>query len=228
MEYKNSFVMYTEYLKPIQKLSMEQRGKLFTAILAYASCEDLPELDAASDMAFGFIRERIDRDSAAYIDKLEKRREAGKMGGRPKANGFSEKQNKAKKANGFFEKQNNPDTVTVTDTVTVNKKESVKKKADAFSPPTEQDVADYVKEKGFGDFDVGRFIDYYTSNGWMVGKNKMKDWKATVRNWARQGRATKPNNTNGNKFLNFDQRKYNNDELEKMLLTTSAPSGGEK
>ena len=64
---------------------MEQRGKLFTAILCYAAGEEIPELDAAADMAFSFIQ------------KCEKRREAGKLGGRPKANGFSEKQTKAKK-----------------------------------------------------------------------------------------------------------------------------------
>ncbi len=216
---KNSFVMYTEYLKHIQKLSMEQRGELFTSILCYAAGEEVPELDAAADMAFGFIRERMDRDSAAYMDKVEKRREAGKLGGRPKANGFSEKQTKAKKANGFSEKQNNPDTVTVIDTVTDIKKES-KEKSSRFLPPTRQDVAEYCREKGYSNFDVERFIDYYTSNGWMVGKNKMKDWKATVRNWARQGRATKPNNTSGNKFNNFSQRQYDYDELEKQLLNS--------
>lgn len=89
---------------------MEQRGKLFTAILCYAAGEEIPELDAAADMAFSFIQDRMDRDNAAYMQKCEKRREAGKLGGRPKANGFSEKQTKAKKANGFSEKQNNPDT----------------------------------------------------------------------------------------------------------------------
>lgn len=216
---KNSFVMYTEYLKHIQKLSMEQRGELFTAILSYAAGDDVQELDAAVDMAFGFIRERMDRDSAAYMEKVEKRREAGKLGGRPKANGFSEKQEKAKKANGFSEKQNNPDSDTVLDTVLDIKKES-KEKSSRFSPPTRQDVSEYCREKGYSDFDVERFIDYYTSNGWMVGKNKMKDWKATVRNWARQGRATKPNNTSGNKFNNFSQRQYDYDDLERKLLNS--------
>ena len=125
---KNSFVMYTEYLKHIQKLSMDQRGELFTAILCYASGEELPELDAAADMAFSFIKERMDRDNEAYLEKCRKRSEAGKLGGRPtaKANGSSEKQTKAKKANGFFEKQTKakkPDTDndTVTDTVTDKK-----------------------------------------------------------------------------------------------------------
>ena len=108
-------------------MSMEQRGELFTAILCYAAGEPVLDLDAAADMAFSFIRERMDRDSAAYMEKVEKRREAGKLGGRPKANGFSEKQEKAKKANVFSEKQNNPDTVPDTDTVPVIKKESKEK-----------------------------------------------------------------------------------------------------
>lgn len=110
MEQKNSFVMYTDYLRHVQKLSMEQRGQLFTAILCYTSGEVLPELDLATDMIFGVIQERIDRDTALYLEKVEKRREAGKLGGRPKANEFSENQEKAKKANGFSEKQNNPDS----------------------------------------------------------------------------------------------------------------------
>jgi len=197
---------------------------LFTAILCYAAGEPVLDLDAAADMAFSFIRERMDRDSAAYMEKVEKRREAGKLGGRPKANGFSEKQNKAKKANGFSEKQNNPDTVPVTDTVSVFEKES-KEKSLRFSPPARQDVADYCKEKGFSDFDVERFVDYYTSNGWMVGKSKMKDWKAAVRNWARAGTAPRPNNTRGNKFSNFEQRQYDYDALEADLLN-STPQGG--
>lgn len=205
-------------------MSMEQRGELFTAILCYAAGEPVLDLDAAADMAFSFIRERMDRDSAAYMEKVEKRREAGKLGGRPKANGFSEKQEKAKKANGFSEKQNNPDTVPVTDTVSVFEKES-KEKSLRFSPPARQDVADYCKEKGFSDFDVERFVDYYTSNGWMVGKSKMKDWKAAVRNWARAGTAPRPNNTRGNKFSNFEQRQYDYDALETDLLN-STPQGG--
>ncbi len=205
-------------------MSMEQRGELFTAILCYAAGEPVLDLDAAADMAFSFIRERMDRDSAAYMEKVEKRREAGKLGGRPKANGFSEKQEKAKKANGFSEKQNNPDTVPVTDTVSVFEKES-KEKSLRFSPPARQDVADYCKEKGFSDFDVERFVDYYTSNGWMVGKSKMKDWKAAVRNWARAGTAPRPNNTRGNKFSNFEQRQYDYDALEADLLN-STPQGG--
>ena len=217
--------MYTEYLKHVQKLSMEQRGQLLTAILCYASSGELPELDAATDMIFGVIQERMDRDYSAYMEKVKKRREAGKLGGRPKTDGFSENQEKAKKANGFSEKQNNPDNDNEPVPVTDNEleKES-KEKSSRFSPPTHQDVLEYCKEKGYSNFNVDRFIDFYSCKGWMVGKNKMKDWKAAVRNWARSEKATNPNNTSGNKFNNFEQRQYDYDELEKRLLTTN-PGG---
>ena len=51
-----------------------------------------------------------------------------------------------------------------------------------FVPPTVDEVRNYCYERGNA-VDPQRFVDYYTSNGWMVGKNKMKDWKAAVRTW---------------------------------------------
>ena len=51
-----------------------------------------------------------------------------------------------------------------------------------FVPPTVDQVSEYCLERG-NYVDPQRFVDYYSSNGWMVGKNKMKDWKAAVRTW---------------------------------------------
>ena len=115
---KDSFVLYTEYIEQIELLSMEQRGILLTAIFAYVSDAELPDMDGITKMAFAFIKSRIDKDTEKYAKTIEKRKEAGKLGGRPKANGYSEKQEKAKKANGFSEKQNNP--VYDNDNVNVN------------------------------------------------------------------------------------------------------------
>lgn len=115
---KDSFVLYTEYMEQIELLSMEQRGILLTAIFAYVSDTELPDMDGITKMAFAFIKSRIDKDTEKYAKTIEKRKEAGKLGGRPKANGYSEKQEKAKKANGFSEKQNNP--VYDNDNVNVN------------------------------------------------------------------------------------------------------------
>ena len=53
-----------------------------------------------------------------------------------------------------------------------------------FTKPTLQEVKAYCIERK-NDVDPERFIDFYESNGWMVGKNRMKDWRAAVRNWER-------------------------------------------
>jgi hypothetical protein len=54
-----------------------------------------------------------------------------------------------------------------------------------FIRPTISEVNDYAKEIGFLTLDAGYFIDHYESNGWLVGKNKMQDWKAAIRTWKR-------------------------------------------
>jgi hypothetical protein len=53
-----------------------------------------------------------------------------------------------------------------------------------FTKPTADDVKAYIIEKGVN-VEADSFIDHYESNGWMVGKVKMKDWRATVRKWGR-------------------------------------------
>ena len=51
-----------------------------------------------------------------------------------------------------------------------------------FIPPTLEQVTSYCSERQ-NNIDPQRFIDFYESKGWMVGKNKMKDWQAAVRTW---------------------------------------------
>ena len=57
-----------------------------------------------------------------------------------------------------------------------------KVKAKRFVKPTIEEVADYCEERS-NNVDAEKFYDYYSSNGWKVGKNAMKDWKASVRTW---------------------------------------------
>ena len=54
-----------------------------------------------------------------------------------------------------------------------------------FRPPTVDEVRAYCQERG-NSVDPEQFIDFYTSKGWIVGKNKMKDWKASVRTWEKR------------------------------------------
>ena len=55
-------------------------------------------------------------------------------------------------------------------------------RAAAFHPPSVEEVAAYCLERK-NTVDPFDFINFYESKGWMVGKNKMKDWKASVRHW---------------------------------------------
>lgn len=55
----------------------------------------------------------------------------------------------------------------------------------AFIPPTVDEVKAYCLERG-NSVDPEQFVDFYTSKGWKVGKDKMKDWKACVRTWEKR------------------------------------------
>lgn len=58
-------------------------------------------------------------------------------------------------------------------------------KAKRFYPPTLDEVKQYCEERK-NNIDPMAFIDFYSSKGWMIGKNRMKDWKAAVRTWERK------------------------------------------
>lgn len=63
-----------------------------------------------------------------------------------------------------------------------NTPKGVKKRV-RFVPPTVEEVQAYCSESGHF-VPAEQFVNFYESKGWMVGKNKMKSWKAAVRNWA--------------------------------------------
>ena len=72
-----------------------------------------------------------------------------------------------------------------------------------FVPPTVDQVKEYCLERG-NTVDPQRFVDYYQSNGWKVGKNPMKDWKAAVRTWEQNNREKGQANTkSSNPFLDM-------------------------
>ncbi len=102
-----------------------------------------------------------------------------------------------------------------------DKDKDIKKKNSHFVPPTPEEVKAYCIERN-NKVDTERFIDFYSSKGWMIGKNKMKDWKACIRTWEKDSKdkpQDKPKTTN--KFNQYPQRAYTSTdyaELEKKLL----------
>lgn len=76
--------------------------------------------------------------------------------------------------------------------LTENQKGKETKTKEKKIPPKQEEVIDYCKSRGKG-VDPEKWFDFYTSKGWMVGKNKMKDWKAAVRTWEKN---STPNDDN--------------------------------
>ena len=78
--------------------------------------------------------------------------------------------------------------------------EESKKTKKRFVPPTPEEVQDYCNERGNG-ISGTEFCDFYTSKGWKVGREPMKDWKAAVRTWE----AKRKNNTQTNQTITIDE-----------------------
>lgn len=92
-----------------------------------------------------------------------------------------------------------------TKVLNIDKESKPKKEPSRFIPPTVEEVSAYCIERG-NSVNPQRFIDHYTSNGWMVGKNKMKDWQAAVRTWERNSLNQKPMPKPQKAFVNpFDE-----------------------
>ena len=73
------------------------------------------------------------------------------------------------------------------------------KRSPRFSPPSVEEVRAYCRERG-NRVDPERFVDFYASKGWKVGKNPMADWKACVRTWERRDRDNGNGGGNGTPF----------------------------
>ena len=103
----------------------------------------------------------------------------------PKENTPSPKENTPSlKENPPSLKENPPFSKREPPTSYKNTKEERINDCKRFAPPTLEEVRSYCRERN-NRVDAQRFIDYYTSNGWKVGRNPMKDWKAAVRTWER-------------------------------------------
>lgn len=79
---KDSFVLYHDIREPLELLTMEERGEIFSAILDYSEYGTVPDFgnNAGLKMAFAFIKTALDRDSAKWEKKIKARSEAGKKG----------------------------------------------------------------------------------------------------------------------------------------------------
>ena len=108
----------------------------------------------------------------------------------------------------IFEKAHDKNIKTKKDTLPKVKENEAKLKAKektAFRKPRMKDIAEYCSVRKNG-IDAALFDDFYQSKNWMVGSNKMKDWKAAVRTWEMNGKGAKTNamiHDNGEAYEKF-------------------------
>ena len=172
--------LFPDVLSFTRKFTDAQFGALIRAAFAYRfGGEEYSGDDAAVDVAFRAVADQIDR--LAEYSRTNSKNARGREN-RQKGAECSEMQGNAGESpsipihsipihsiptGGTEDKADKPPTRT------------------RFSPPSVQDVADYCREKGYA-VDAEHFVDYYSSVGWKRGKTPVRDWKATVRTWARK------------------------------------------
>jgi uncharacterized protein YdaU (DUF1376 family) len=136
----------------------------------------------------GFTQKKTAFEIEAYQAKAGTARVNGKLGGRPKKTQTEPKKTQSVNSANPDETGLKPNYKLLTinqEPLTNNQELSVKDtgtKAKRFVPPTLDQIRSYCNER-LNNVDANKFIDHYTSNGWLVGKNKMKDWKAAIRTW---------------------------------------------
>jgi hypothetical protein len=79
-----------------------------------------------------------------------------------------------------------------------------KAKMERFIPPELYHMQEYASVIGLPSIEAEKAFDFYTSKGWIIGRSKMKDWKASLRNWKRniEERSGKTSGVNGSKPYN--------------------------
>jgi len=139
----------------------------------------------------GWIHGRCDKVLKDFKKTAKKNKENGAKGGRPSKD-VASSISQEKPSGLISDSQNNPNQELLTN----NHKPLTKEKGKRFAPPQVDDVIEHFTKSGFNGMDcrseAERFINFYESKGWMVGKNKMKNWKAACSNWLKRMEPVKP------------------------------------
>ena len=193
---RDSLIFYRSFAKAIKRLPEAEQLKALWAIVDYGLDGTEPEEEGLYMVAYDMAKPQIDANI--------KRKNDGKKGGRPsiKTSGYENEENI--KTSGYENEKPNVNVNVNDNVLKENTLKGVKEKR--FAPPTPENVRGYCREMGYANVDAERFVDFYAAKDWMIGKNRMKDWKAAVRNWARQDHSSAAGKQKKNAFLNFDDR----------------------
>ena len=163
-------------------------GRALKAAIAYLDTGEEAALSPLEGAVYASMKQFVDESVADY----QRDTDNGKKGGRPKKNpGLPQVTQDNRPLPSLTEAEAEADAEADAEAeANANAEERVCNKPGKpararFVAPGVQEVLDYCREQGY-EMDAQRFVDYYTSVGWKVGKSPMKDWKAAVRNWYRK------------------------------------------
>jgi len=203
---RDSFVLYTAIAEIVERLSDIQKGQLFQAILDFERDKEINISDHIVEIAFIPIKQSLIANNEKWERTIKARSEAGKRSAEIRKQKTTNLTNVDFVQTKVNKNEQTPTKSTVYEyvNVNVNDNEVIGEKRKRFIPPTLEEVKKYCIERN-NSVDPQRFIDFYSSKGWMVGKNKMKDWKASVRTWERERKDQ------------IDERTYDFDDLTKRF-----------
>jgi len=173
-----AFLFYSsDFLTGTLLMSMEQKGKFITLLCiqhqkGHMIEKDMLQICGTYDEDI-FSKFKKDNDGKFYNERLKDEVEKRKAYSESRRNNRKKKEDMIDISKTYVQHMENE-----------NENENVikNKKVTSFQKPTFEQVEEYMKERGMSNY-ASRFHNFYESKGWMVGKNKMKDWKAAVRNW---------------------------------------------
>ena len=188
MEDRKQFTFYASFHEAAQALqSLEERAALYEAICDYALYGTDPKLSGTAAAMFGLIRPNLDSSRRKAENRLGKKQTGNKQKTNQhqieKKREDERKKEKESKSKSESKKENEYYVLGGAggdDTPPADKPPKTR----AFVPPSVEEVRAYCLERGNG-IDSQYVVDYYDARGWMIGKNKMKDWRAAVRTWER-------------------------------------------
>ncbi len=178
--------MYDDYLEALEPLTDGEKGRLLTAMLLYARTGQVQKLSGNERFLWPILKSKIDMDRAAYQEKCEKNRLNGKKGGRPSENPTvilqTQQETQEPKKPNQNHNQNQNQNHNQNQSQNQTSPAQAAGRGPLFLPPTVEEVSAFCTQQGFS-IDPGRFVDYYTANGWQMGSASMKDWKAALKCW---------------------------------------------
>ena len=206
------FCAYHSMLDATRKLSDAEVGRLFRGLLHYSATGEQPiNLQGREEIVFDIFSQQIDRDVEKYNAACErnKRNVTSRYQSLPVATSRNESKQEEEKEK---EKDKEEDKDKEKDKGGSNARARTR-----FTAPTVNEVDDYAQGMGYTGFSAQRFVDYYASKGWVVGKSPMRDWKAAVRGWASRdrgdGRTQVDRRPQENPALNYAQRGQTHDVI---------------